>query len=307
MRIARVLVNSALRPTIALERDGALYDVTQLESVFGTQKVSASIADAGDFYTRVIALSCAGLAELDDRLLSGDRPTEARLYPNTFLWLPPCASERAMYIQFAHPKTPEAPPPQPSFWIGSARNLSGHESKIPFFDDENEPGFDFCLGALLGEDLKRATSRESERAIIGHAVIAVWAGRSYERKLAAQGLSSLQAHDFASQAGPVLVTSDEAGDTGALRAQVRINGRAAHASLAQSSPFSIAESIAFASNHIDLQAGDIIGAPPIFSGNLITQNDGAGYDSTVELSIERLGKLRGTPVRGPATSAWKKV
>lgn len=305
MRIARVLANSAIHPTIALERDGALYDIAQLEEIFGTRKVSASLTDASDFYTRVFALSCAGLAELDDRLLAGDRPTEARLYPNTFLWLPPCASERAMYLQFTHAKGGTSPAPEPSFWIGSARNIVGHESKIPFFEQENEPGFEFCLGAVLGEDLKRADSRESERAIIGHTIVAVWAGRAHERRLMAQGLPSLQAHDFATQIGPVLVTGDECGELRALRAQARTDGRVTHASLAQSSHFTLAESIAFASNHIELRAGDIIGAPPIFSANLATQEGGAGYDSTVELAIERLGKLRGVPIRGPELSAWK--
>lgn len=305
MRIAHVLVHSALRPTIALERDGALYDVTELERIFKTQSVSASLTDAGDFHTRVFALSCAGLAHLDDRLLAGDRPTEARIYPDTFLWLPPCAADRVMYLQFTHPAKTTATPPEPSFWIGSARNLAGHDAKIPFFEDESEPGFEFCLAAVLGEDLRRASAAESERAIIGYAVMAVWTAHTRKRKLADHGMLTAQAHTAGAQLGPVLVTKDEASDVRSLRAQTRIEGHTAHASLAQSSPFTAGECIAFASNYVDLHAGDVLGMPSIFSANMAAQPSPAGYDGMVEFAIERLGKLRGIPIRGPALSAWK--
>lgn len=81
MRIARVLRAEDLRPIVALERDGALYDVALLEQIFGTERAPGPIAEPWDFHSRVVALAGAGLAELDDRLLAGDRPTEARLHP----------------------------------------------------------------------------------------------------------------------------------------------------------------------------------------------------------------------------------
>jgi len=157
MRIARVLRAEDLRPIVALERDGALYDVAGLEQIFGAAHAPGHIAEPWDFHSRVVALAGAGLAELDDRLLAGDRPTEARLYPGSFVWLPPCDTDRAMFVQIAGAIPDER---RPAYWIGNARGFLGNEASVPFPPGEEEPDVELCLGAVLGEDLRRARTRE---------------------------------------------------------------------------------------------------------------------------------------------------
>ena len=77
MRIARVLHESSPFPVSALERDGALYEIGELAERLGSRAAPDLLLGATDFFARVIALRCAGLATLDERLCSGDRPTEA--------------------------------------------------------------------------------------------------------------------------------------------------------------------------------------------------------------------------------------
>src|SRR5262245_1818349 len=130
MRIARVLhapapsleidAERAPTPTIALERDGALYDVAELEGLFGSPPRRGG---DDDFHARVIALGAEGLGRLDERLLGGERPTAARLPPSEALWLPPCANERCAYVQAG-----DGDPPRWRF--ANARGLVGHDAIV---------------------------------------------------------------------------------------------------------------------------------------------------------------------------------
>ncbi|WP_437315339.1 fumarylacetoacetate hydrolase family protein [Sorangium sp. So ce385] len=298
MRIAHVLQLATSTPIVALERDGALYDVAELERHFGTKL--ADIRGVSDFHTRVVALRCAGLHALDDRLLSGDRPSSTELHPSTVLWLPPCATDRAAYIQlgpYAHGAE------RPWYRFGNSRALVGHDAAIPFPALENEPDYELNLAALLGEDLRRASPDDVERAIAGYTVLSDWTARGLEARSLACGLPPSEARDFATQLGPVLVTPDELGPVEVLRTQARVGTASRPCSRIGEWAFSLAESVAYISNHIELRAGDVVGAGRVFGGSA---GQPVPYGATVELMIERIGRLSGKPVRGPAPSPWRR-
>lgn len=299
MRIARVLHASSPLPIVALERDGALYSVADLERALTAGRSSTAIVGASDFHARVIALACAGLAELDDRLLAGDRPTEARLPPRSFLWLAPCATDRVCLVRMA-PSDDE-----PAYWIGHARGLLGHDARSPFPADEERPDFELCVAAVLRDDLQRATYAEAQRAILGYAILNGWTARAAEERARDRNLGLGRARDFAPQLGPLLVTADELDDVGALRTQARLDAEILRCSAVGSWRFDLAESIAYVSNHIELQAGDVIAAPPVAGGSAAAHGRQLAYGSSVELSVERLGKLAGRPVRGPELAPWR--
>src|SRR5262245_2069361 len=80
-------------PTLALERDGALYAVAELDRRFRTRFADGPAGDA-DFHRRVVALGGEGLAMLDERLVSGERPGVARILPAELVWLAPCDADR---------------------------------------------------------------------------------------------------------------------------------------------------------------------------------------------------------------------
>ena len=302
MRIAHVLQLATSTPIVALERDGALYDIAELDRCFGTKL--PELRGASDFHTRVVALGRAGLTTLDERLRSGDRPSVARLCEGAFIWLPPCVVDRAAYVQLGSYAL-AARADRPSYRFGNGRGLLGHAAIVAFPAEEEEPDYELNLGAVLGEDLRRATPAEVERAIAGYTVLNDWTGRRTEAHAAARGLPSSEAKDFATQLGPVLVTPDELGPIEELRTQVRVDAEARPAARVGAWAFSLVESISFVSEQVELRAGDVIGAGCVSDGSAASLSKRLGYNATVEVAIERIGKLRGRPVRGPQQLAWR--
>jgi hypothetical protein len=291
VRIARVVhgrryeaesgSESSPLPLLALERDGALYSVGELERVFGTRFSPVRLAGACDFHTRAIALGGAGLDELDDRLRAGDRPTSARLLPGSFAWLPPCDTERALLVQLG---AYDEPVDEPLHRLGDARGLVGHGCAVPFPPGESHPDFELGVAAVLRDDLQGAGPAEAERAILGYAILNGWTGRDDRARPGARRVPA--------QLGPVLVTPDEVGDLAPLKAQARVDARTVATAGLGGWSFSLAESIAWVSRWHALRAGDVIGAGCVHGGR-----GEAAFGATVELQVERLGKLAGRPVR----------
>lgn len=292
MKIARIIHESCPFPVVALERDGALYDVAELDRRFATPRTQELLGGASDFFSRIIALGAVGLDELDQRLAAGYRPTEARLAPGSFLWLPPCDPDRAMLVHVTRDREGEL-----AVRLGNARAIVGQDAAVPFPFGATRPELALGIAAILGDDLRRATVSAARRAILGAAIVNDWAARDLE----ARGLSPLQCRDFATQLGPVLVTRGELEDVATLRTQIRVGGVVV-ASGALAEPLAaLAEAAACASQHVELHAGDIVtlAAP-------LTPSEPAPYGVTIELLIERLGKLIGTAVRGPALAEWRR-
>jgi 2-keto-4-pentenoate hydratase/2-oxohepta-3-ene-1,7-dioic acid hydratase in catechol pathway len=299
MRIARVLQGSYLAPTVALERDGALYDVAELERQWDTPFSPDRFSGAGDFHTRVIALACAGLEQLDEKLLAGSRPTEARLLPGAFLWLPPCDVDRCAYLQMGPSPPGSSVDEEPRYWIGNARGLIGHETSVPFPASETEPELELALAAVLGEDTGRVTPEDAERAILGYTIVNDWTARQLWRRDRARAAGELRAKDFATQLGPVLVTKSEIGDPTSLTTRIRIEGDEAQPTGAlDACSISIAQAIAYISEHIELRAGDVVGAGCVAARRV-------PYGAVAKVAIERIGVLAGRPVRGPEPIEWR--
>lgn len=300
MRIAIVLHDASpvpdgapLFPAVALERDGALYRVSALARAFGPRY--ASLEDDADFHHAVLSLGAGPLRELDERLKAGERPSAARILPGTFTWLPPCDPERAALVLCA-PHTGARGAEAPAFRVGSARALLGHEAAVPIspgapsFDDRGAAlDADAMLAAILGEDLCHATAAEAERAILGYTLLLAWRPGLWV------------------QLGSVLVTRDEAGDVGSLRTLFRVGGATLPTSDARAWAFSPAEAIAWISHHVPLQAGDVIGAGRLPGGRAAEAGAKLSFGARVELAIERLGRLSGRAVEGPAPGAWRRA
>jgi 2-keto-4-pentenoate hydratase/2-oxohepta-3-ene-1,7-dioic acid hydratase in catechol pathway len=211
---------------------------------------------------------------------------------------------RAAYVQLGpYAGTDEH---RPVYRIGNSRGMLGHAATVPFPFDEEEPDYELNLAALLGEDLRRATPDEAERAIAGYTVLNDWSARRAEVRARARGLPLSEARDFGAQLGPVLVTPDEIGPVEPLRTQARVDAATRACSPIGAWMFSLAESVAFISEHVELRAGDVIGAGCVIGGSAASIGARIDYGCTVELAIERIGKLAGRPVRGPDPVGWRR-
>jgi hypothetical protein len=296
MRIALVLHDASpepdgapLFPTVALERDGALYRVSALARAFGPRYAALDACD--DFRHAVLSTGAEPLYELDERLKAGERPTSARILPGTFTWLPPCDPERAALV-LCTPHADAVYTTPPAFHLASARPLLGHDAAVPVapFAARASGALDAeaMLAVILGDDLSRATASEADRAILGYTLLLAWR----------PGL--------AAQLGPVLVTRDEAGDVRSLRTLLRVGGATLPTAEACASPFTPAEAIAWISHHLPLQAGDVIGAGRVRGGSASDAGAKLTAGMRVDFAIERLGRLCGRPVDGPEPRAWRR-
>jgi hypothetical protein len=281
VRLARVLYDGS--PIVALERDGALYDVTSLEERFGATHCAEGLRRADDFHARVVSLGCAGLADLDAALLAGRRPTEARL-ATAPIFLPPCDTDRALVVMSELSSTALE---EPALRIAPARSSQGSGALLSFSNVETR--FDLTVGVavLLGEDLHRATADEAARSFVGLCIGAVWTCHETART--------------ALQLGPVLVTPPDASWTDVLRAQTRIDGVAEPPRPLEEARFSLAEIAAFASQTQELRAGDLVLSLRARAAT------GLAVGARVEVSVERLGKLVGSPCEGPAPVVWRRA
>lgn len=298
MRIALVLHDASpepdgapIFPAVALERDGALYRVSELARVFGARY--ASLAEADDFRHAVLSVGAEPLRELDERLLSGERPSSARLLPGTFTWLPPCDPQRAsFFLSDVRPGAAREAPPV--FRVGAARSLFGHESAVPLPPIAPSPAVDAGVAVVLADDLDHATASEADRAILGYALLLAWR----------PGL--------AAQLGPVLVTRDEAGDVPALRPLFRAAGVMSPAADLRASPFTPPEILAWISHHTPLQAGDVIAVATVATAPASATTTASAvatvaFGARVEVAMERLGRLAGRAVLGPDLRDWRRI
>lgn len=295
MRIAAVLHDASpdhdgapLLPTLALERDGALYSVAALAASVSAPRF-AGLSGGCDFHEAVIALGGVTLRELDERVRSGERPSCARLLPGTFTWLPPCDTGRAAYVicgaASVSPRAHETPASEgePSFEIGSARAFFGHEATVPCDEREGDVAIEGGVVAVLGDDLFRATALEADEAILGFTL--------------ALGLTG----GLGVQLGPVLVTREEIRTVAGLRAQIRVDGAALPACDLDTGPFAPAEAIAWTSHHLQLRAGDVIRIARVRAPHAPR----VAFGTRVDVAVEKLARLSGRPSRGPEMRAWR--
>lgn len=299
MRLAKILHASSPAPTLAIELEGALYLVAELDRFYRTRFAPDDFEMAGDFHTRVSALGMAGLFELEERLKSGFRPDNARVVPGSYTWLPPCDPERATYVQvdgFAASPPPGDEPP--GYRVASARALRGHDESIPFPIGEEKPELEVGLAAVLREELRRATADEARSAILGVTLLCDWVAPSR-----GHGRWPGPSHDFASQIGPVLVTPDEVRNFVGRELRIERTDAPTLTAKVPSPRFSLSEAVAYVSQHLDLFAGDVVSIGPLPIGSAPTT---ARYGDQVRFTLDGVGDLMGRPVQGPPEAAWRR-
>ena len=309
VKIARVLLKSIGRPRIALERDGALYDVEILERALsangepqGSSGKVGELWDPSDFQTRVSTLRCAGLYDLDMRLIQGLRPTSSRLDEADVMRLAPCDTERATYVHVdARPLRAGA---KPVCRIGQARALSGQGALIAIPDGESSPGFEISLAAVIGDDVARATAHEAATAIMGLTIVIDWVAQTVDARPFA-ALSSTRG--LCAQVGPTLVSRFALPKPGNASVSVSFRGEKHSVGPISEIGLSIEEAIAFASGEVELRAGDLIAVGPLPRGSAAALGRTLALHEEVEVEVEGIGTLRGVAVPRRPHESWPNV
>ena len=257
---------NATRPRIAIERDGAQYDVEALERAFGSS--ASSGLDPSDFHTRVSTLRCAGLYDLDARLMRGERPTSARVPPGEGCALAPIDADRAMFVQ-----VDVAPGGEMRARIAQARTLLGDGAFVGVRSASGRAVCDVHLGAVLGDDLRSATEHEARAAIMGNGVVVDWRGAQD----APRGLASAFGPGLVS---PYVLPRRD-------KRVVRVGGR--EVGRIDRLGVTIEAAIAFASQDLELRSGDLVSV-----GSLAEIE--VPLHEAIDAEIDGIGVLRTTAV-----------
>lgn len=278
MRVARLSIRSAVKPRIALERDGALYDVEALEAALGAAVPIAG--DAWDFHGRAVALGFAGLAELDQKLLQGRRPSSARIdataVDSGFAWLPPFDAERAQLLEVDVRG-------EPSLRLMHAPSALGQDALVDVRSNATRAALRVFVAVLVGEDLRDASLAEAKHALAGCMVGLDW-GEGERRGLRPQ-------------LGPVVVPLAALGSLRSLRVRVQRAGQLLDFGTLGEQGLSLESALAFASSIVPVRAGDVVAVGPLGpAGTPKAHALELALHEQVAVSLDRVGELRGAAV-----------
>jgi 2-keto-4-pentenoate hydratase/2-oxohepta-3-ene-1,7-dioic acid hydratase in catechol pathway len=250
LRIANVL--HAGVEVLALQHRDKLLSVPELERLFELEGSPTRFTEASSFRRRVFSLGLAGLDELVDCLGDGDLPESAVLPAEQCMFLAPTTASAAV-LEF----DVRAEDQVPRFRRGYGRSLRGHEAPLAIPSDEASPELAVEVAAILGDDLRNATPEQAARAIIGYATMSQWILPSREK------LSPGWGRFRCGQLGPWLMVPEDSFDPAGCEASISINGE--KVVLARPRPWrtGFAEMIAFASEGVELFAGDVIASGPL--------------------------------------------
>lgn len=312
MRLACVRISSTRR--LALERDGEMYLAHELSQALGTPSVPRDFDAlfAGDCFGTMEALE-----RLDRSLVAGSRPAVAKVAAAMFTFEAPAPRGCQLldfytfeqHVATARAKRNLAVPADwydvPVYYRSNPRSLMGHESTIPYPPGETACDYELEFAAVLGRSVRDATPDVATHAILGYTLFNDCSARTAQRKVMAVGLGPSKGKDFASQLGPVIVTPDEIGDVALVELCARVNGEEWSRGRVGTAEYTFGEMIAFASDGIDLAAGDVIGSGTIGGGCGFELDRFLKDGDVVELEATKVGVLRSRVGRAPLPPAFK--
>ncbi|QDU78695.1 Ureidoglycolate lyase [Polystyrenella longa] len=185
------------------------------------------------------------------------------------------------------------PPEEPVLFNKFPTAVAAHEEDVILPSVSTQVDYEAELVVVIGKTCKQVSETDASSYVAGYCTGHDVSARDWQlNKPGKQWLSGKTFDGFAPY-GPYLVTSDEVGDPGNLKVQLRLNGETMQDSTTQQLIFGIPELVSYLSQICTLLPGDIIftGTPP-----------GVGMarkppvflkpGDVCEVEIEKLGTLR---------------
>ncbi len=259
------------------------------------------------------SLGDAGLTELAAATDEAARPVES-----VERWLPPVPDPRTFRDFYAfeqHVKTCRRKRGQdmiptwydiPVFYFSNPCTMKGHLEPVSRPAATREMDFELEVGCVIGREVCNVSGTAAEEAIFGYLVLNDLSARDLQRQEMQCLLGPAKGKDFATAAGPCVVTPDELADVrvGAGRYDLEMVARKNGVEISRGNmstlTFDFTSMIARASADVALFPGDVIGSGTVGTGCILELGpDVAGGwlepGDTIELEIDRLGVLT-TPV-----------
>ena len=194
---------------------------------------------------------------------------------------------------------------QPVFYFSNHRSIVGDGASVPVPPGCEWLDFELEIGCVIGREVHSPTAAEAMDCVLGFTIVNDLSARDLQRKEMAVGLGPAKGKDFATAVGPAIVPMDDLreiwDDSGRPRLEMvaRVNGRELSRGNAIDMHFSWPQLIEHAGRGVTLYPGDLLGSGTVGTGCILElgpENTGGWLKpgDTVELEIERLGKLTTT-------------
>ena len=196
------------------------------------------------------------------------------------------------YVEHAHERGFEAPP-EPILFAKWANSVVGPNATVTVPPQTEQPDWEAELGVVIGSRCSRVAAAEALDHVAGYTCLNDLSARDLQNRVSQWTRG--KAIDGFLPMGPELVTPDEVGDPQQLSIRCRVGGETMQDGHTSLMIWPVAELIAFVSETITLEPGDVIatGTPPGI-GAARTPPRFLRDGDVVEVEIERVGVLRTT-------------
>jgi 2-keto-4-pentenoate hydratase/2-oxohepta-3-ene-1,7-dioic acid hydratase in catechol pathway len=190
----------------------------------------------------------------------------------------------------------------PTFYMGNHTMLLADGQEMWWPSHTKALDFELELACVLAKPLIDATPEQARAAVGGWFVLNDWSARDVQADDARHNIFGpvIKSKTFANSIGCDIVTADELGDWTQATGRVRVDGEVWCEGATAGPAHDIGEMLAYASQGERLDAGDIIstGTMPGCCGLELDRWIEPGQ--TVELEIDRIGKLSNRVTNGAA-------
>jgi 2-keto-4-pentenoate hydratase/2-oxohepta-3-ene-1,7-dioic acid hydratase in catechol pathway len=215
--------------------------------------------------------------------------------PRDISWLPPIEDPGKIlciglnYLDHCLEQNKEAPK-IPMVFNKFRTSLVGHEGNIRLpLKTDTKVDYEAELAVVIGRTARRVTKRTALKHVAGYTMLNDVTMRHIQAT--EKQWSRAKGFDGSAPCGPCLVTADEVDDPHALDISLRLNGKVMQKSNTSNLIFRIPELIAFITEVITLEPGDIISTGMgTYRNPQVYLKDG----DVVEVRVDRLGSLRNT-------------
>jgi 2-keto-4-pentenoate hydratase/2-oxohepta-3-ene-1,7-dioic acid hydratase in catechol pathway len=181
-------------------------------------------------------------------------------------------------------------PERPMLFAKFANTIAGPTDDVEIPDNTDELDFEGELAVIIGRPARRVTAARAMDHVFGYMALLDVSARDLQRT-DGQWVRAKSQDGFA-PCGPCIVTADEVGDPHRLTIRTKVNGALMQDSTTGNMIFRIDELIAFVSQSLTLQPGDIIstGTP---AGVGVHRNPQVLLKNgdLVEVSVGKIGTL----------------
>lgn len=148
-------------------------------------------------------------------------------------------------------------PQEPITFFKATSSIIGPDDPVEIPRGSTKTDWEIELGVIIGTRAKYVTEEDALNHVAGYCILNDISERDFQLNRSGQWVKG-KSHDTFCPIGPWLVTKDEVPDPQHLRMQLSVNGEVQQDGNTQTMHFSVAELVAFLTQFMTLEPGDII-------------------------------------------------